>query len=222
MYKNHVTLYSDGGCRGNGKEQNVGGIGVVLIDDAKHTKEISEGYTNTTNNAMEIQAVITGLKSLKKPCNVSLYSDSSYVINALNNHWLDSWIKNGWKTSTKQPVKNKDLWQSLIELLKMHTIIEAIHVKGHADNELNNRCDKLANEAMDKMEQELPKENKQETTIPSLVTVSAIVKELTQIQNDNFVLTEQVKRIDVLHKGNNAELLITFDNNDTMSIELHK
>lgn len=142
-----VILYTDGACRGNGKESTIGGYGIVLIyKDAK--KEIKKACKNTTNNIMELTAVIEGLKLLKEPCNVEIYSDSAYVVNAINNKWLESWVKKGWKTANKTPVKNRSLWEKLLELLKIHQV-KFIKVKGHSDNELNNRCDELANEAMD-------------------------------------------------------------------------
>ena len=97
---------------------------------------------------MELSAVIEALKMLKEPCSVTLYSDSAYVVNAVNNKWLLNWQKNGWKTSNKEPVKNKELWENLISLLKVHDVT-FVKVKGHADNLFNNRCDELANEAMD-------------------------------------------------------------------------
>ncbi|MCG4572366.1 ribonuclease HI [Clostridium cochlearium] len=144
-----VILYTDGACRGNGKESTIGGYGIVLIyKDVR--KEIKKAFKNTTNNIMELSAVVEGLSLLKEPCDVEVYSDSAYVVNAINNKWIDSWLKNGWKTANKTPVKNKELWQQLIELLKKHKV-KFIKVKGHSDNELNNRCDELANEAMDEV-----------------------------------------------------------------------
>lgn len=144
-----VLLYTDGACRGNGKESTIGGYGIVLIyKDVR--KEIKKAFKNTTNNIMELSAVVEGLSLLKEPCDVEVYSDSAYVVNAINNKWIDSWLKNGWKTANKTPVKNKELWQQLIELLKKHKV-KFIKVKGHSDNELNNRCDELANEAMDEV-----------------------------------------------------------------------
>ena len=119
-----------------------GGWGAILMfNDAK--KEISGGNSNTTNNIMEITAVIESLKQLKRPCEVDLYSDSAYVVNAFNNGWIYNWMKNNWKTSGKEPVKNKELWQELYDLCKIHKV-NFIKVKGHSDNEFNNRCDELA------------------------------------------------------------------------------
>jgi ribonuclease HI len=147
MTMKNVTIYTDGGCRGNGKENALGGYGVVLI--YKETKkEIKKSFENVTNNIMELTAVIDGLKLLKEPCNVELFSDSSYVVNAISKKWLINWKKNGWKTSKKEPVKNKELWEELDKLLNYHKV-NFNWVKGHHLNELNNRCDKLANEAMD-------------------------------------------------------------------------
>ena len=134
-----VTIYTDGACSGN---PGPGGWGTILMYK-ENKKEISGGNKETTNNIMELTAVIEGLKALKYPCKVKIYSDSAYVVNGFNQKWIDSWIKNGWKNSNKEEVKNKELWQELYELTKIHEV-EFIKVKGHADNEHNNRCDELA------------------------------------------------------------------------------
>jgi len=140
-----VTIYTDGACSGN---PGPGGWGTILMyKDVK--KEISGGNKNTTNNVMELTAVIEGLKMLKFPCEVKIYSDSAYVVNAFMQKWIYGWLKNGWKTSNKEDVKNKELWQELYEFTKVHDI-EFIKVKGHSDNEYNNRCDELARNAIDK------------------------------------------------------------------------
>ena len=134
-----VDIYTDGACSGNpGK----GGWAAVLIcGDIK--KEMSGYEESTTNNRMELTAVISALKALKKPSNVKLYSDSAYVVNAMTQGWIESWQTNGWKNSQKHEVLNKDLWQDLVSLNKIHNI-NFIKVKGHANNELNNRCDEMA------------------------------------------------------------------------------
>ena len=134
-----VTIYTDGACSGNpGK----GGWGAVLF--CKNTmKEISGYCENTTNNQMELTAAIEALNKLKVPCEVDLYSDSAYLINAFNEKWVDSWILNGFKNANKKPVSNVDLWQKLIEFNSTHKI-KWIKVKGHSDNKYNNRCDELA------------------------------------------------------------------------------
>ena len=138
-----VIIYTDGACSGN---PGPGGWGAILMyKDNK--KEISGGRKDTTNNVMELTAVIEGLKMLKYPCDVEIYSDSAYVVNAFNQKWIDSWIKNNWKTSGKEPVKNKEIWQELYELTKIHNV-KFIKVKGHSDNEFNNRCDEMAREAI--------------------------------------------------------------------------
>ena len=111
-------------------------------------KEISGYKENTTNNIMELTAVIEGLKLLKFPCEVDLYSDSAYVVNGFKLGWIYNWIKNDWKTSGKEPVKNKELWQELYELTRKHKV-NFIKVKGHSDNEYNNRCDELARTAIE-------------------------------------------------------------------------
>ena len=119
-----------------------GGWGSILIcNDSK--KEIGGGSKQTTNNIMEITAVIEALKLLKRPCNVEIYSDSAYVVNAFDKGWIYGWQKNNWKTASKEPVKNRELWEELYSLVKTHKV-KFIKVKGHSDNELNNRCDEIA------------------------------------------------------------------------------
>ena len=138
-----VTIYTDGACSGN---PGPGGWGAILIY-GENKKEISGGEKETTNNIMEITAVIESLKLLKYPCDVKLYSDSAYVVNAFTKNWVESWQKNGWINSKKEEVKNKELWKELIELTKTHNVT-FIKVKGHSDNEFNNRCDELARDAI--------------------------------------------------------------------------
>ena len=134
-----VTLYTDGACSGN---PGPGGWGAILAYRGAE-KELSGGEKETTNNRMELTAVIRGLEALKEPCIVELYSDSKYVIDALEKGWAESWRKNGWKKADKKPALNPDLWQRLLELTAQHTVV--YHwVKGHADNPKNNRCDELA------------------------------------------------------------------------------
>ncbi len=140
-----VQIYTDGACKGN---PGPGGWGTILLFKGKE-KEISGGEKLTTNNRMELQAAIKGLEALKYPCGVQLFSDSAYLVNAFQKGWLKKWQMNGWKTSKKEPVENQDLWQKLLELSGIHRI-EWIKVKGHADNENNNRCDRLAVEAAEK------------------------------------------------------------------------
>ena len=126
--------------------QDLGGWGAILMYQG-NKKEISGGKKDTTNNVMELTAVIEALKLLKRPCKVDLYSDSAYVVNAFLQNWIWGWIKNSWKNSNKEDVKNKELWQELLSLTKIHDV--TFHkVKGHADNEYNNRCDELARNAI--------------------------------------------------------------------------
>ena len=138
-----VIIYTDGACSGN---PGPGGWGCVLIYGNKE-KEMSGAKNDTTNNVMEMTAVINALKALKMPCEVELYSDSAYVVNAFEQGWIYNWLKNGWKTADKKPVKNDDLWKEMYELTKVHKVTFN-KVKGHADNEYNNRCDELAREAI--------------------------------------------------------------------------
>lgn len=138
-----VIIYTDGACSGN---PGPGGWGSILMM-GENKREISGGKKDTTNNVMELTAVIEALKLLKRPCKVDLYSDSAYVVNAFLQNWIWGWIKNGWKNSNKEEVKNKELWQELLSLTKIHNV--TFHkVKGHADNEYNNRCDELARNAI--------------------------------------------------------------------------
>lgn len=138
-----VTIYTDGACSGN---PGPGGWGCVLMY-GQHKKEMSGGEPQTTNNRMEIQAALSALSILKEPCMVDIYTDSAYLCNAVEKKWLVNWQRNGWKTASKSPVENQDLWQALIALMNQHKV--TFHkVKGHADNEYNNRCDALARGAI--------------------------------------------------------------------------
>ena len=143
--KKRVILYTDGACSGN---PGAGGWGAILIFNG-HERELSGGEPNTTNNRMELMAVIQGLEALKYPCEVEIYSDSAYTVNAFQNGWIFSWEKNGWKKADNKAVLNIDLWQRLLALSKVHQV-EFKKVKGHADNEYNNRCDALARGAIEK------------------------------------------------------------------------
>jgi len=140
-----VILYTDGACSGN---PGPGGWGALLIWNGKE-KELSGGERDTTNNRMEMKAVIEGLKKLNRRCRVKVHSDSAYIINAFTRGWIDNWLKRGWKKSNKKPVENIDLWKELIKQAEKHEV-EWIKVKGHSDNELNNRVDRIAVEASQK------------------------------------------------------------------------
>ena len=134
-----VTLYTDGACSGN---PGPGGWGAILEFNG-HEKELSGGENSTTNNRMELTAVIEGLSALKEPCIVELYSDSKYVIDAIQKGWAVKWRSKNWMRTPKEPAKNPDLWERLLNLLEVHDV--TFHwVKGHAQNENNNRCDELA------------------------------------------------------------------------------
>ncbi len=144
----NIILYTDGACSGN---PGIGGWGCIL--EYKNNKKEFSGYEeNTTNNRMELMAVIKGLKALKEPCNVDVYSDSAYVVNAFKEKWLESWQLNNWRTANKKSVKNVDLWQELLNLMQVHKITWN-KVKGHSDNEYNNRCDFLATNEIAKFKQ---------------------------------------------------------------------
>lgn len=134
-----IEIYTDGACSGN---PGAGGWGAVLFYK-NIKKEISGFCENTTNNQMELTAVIKALEKLKEPCDITLYSDSAYLINAFTQGWIENWQHNGFKNSNKKPVQNVDLWKQIIDFNNLHKITW-IKVKGHADNEFNNRCDQLA------------------------------------------------------------------------------
>lgn len=146
----YVKLFTDGAARGN--PDGPGGYGAILeYVDKKgqlHTKEMSQGYEKTTNNRMELLAVITGLEALNCPCEVDVYSDSKYVVDAFNQHWIDGWIKKGWKRGKNEPVKNVDLWKRLIAVKEKHHVTFN-WVKGHDGHPQNERCDELATTAAD-------------------------------------------------------------------------
>lgn len=134
-----VEIYTDGACSGN---PGPGGWGAILRYGGAE-KELSGGQTQTTNNRMELMGVISALQALKEPCRVELYSDSKYVVDALEKGWAVSWQKRGWIKSDKKPALNADLWQQLLDLCQMHQV-NCHWVKGHAENKYNNRCDALA------------------------------------------------------------------------------
>jgi len=138
-----VEIYTDGACSGN---PGPGGVGIVLLAGA-HRKEISGAYKRTTNNRMELLAAILALEALNQACAVKLYSDSRYLVDAIEKGWVLRWQKNNWMRNKTDPAVNVDLWERLLPLLKQHRV-EFIWVRGHADNVENNRCDALAREAI--------------------------------------------------------------------------
>ena len=148
--KKKVILYTDGACSGN---PGVGGYAGVLMY-GEHKREYNGADKQTTNNRMEVIAVIEGLKRLKYPCIVEVYSDSAYTVNAFNNGWIYGWKKNAWKKSDGKPVLNTDLWEELYSLTQTHEV--TFHkVAGHADNPFNNRCDELARGAIEELRSSL-------------------------------------------------------------------
>ena len=141
----NVTMYTDGSAKGN--PNGPGGYGTVLLYvdgmGQTHRRELSAGYKKTTNNRMEMMAVIAGFEALIRPCHVDVYSDSQYIVKAFNDHWIDSWQKKNWTRGKNEPVKNVDLWKRLLKAMEGHTV--NFHwVKGHAGNEENECCDHLA------------------------------------------------------------------------------
>lgn len=145
-----VKIYTDGSARGN--PNGPGGYGTVLeyVDSGGtlHTKELSQGYVKTTNNRMELMAVIAGLEALNRPCEVEIYSDSKYVVDAFQKKWIDGWIRKNWDRGKSGPVKNVDLWKRLLEAKKQH-VVDFHWVKGHDGHPQNERCDTLATTAAD-------------------------------------------------------------------------
>lgn len=134
-----VILYTDGACSGN---PGPGGWGAILIWNGIE-KELSGGEANTTNNRMEMKAIIEGLRALKEKCHVKIHSDSALIINAFNKNWIQNWQKRSWKKSDKKPVENQDLWKEMLKVMGPHKV-DWIKVKGHSTNELNNRVDRIA------------------------------------------------------------------------------
>ncbi len=146
-----VEIYTDGACSGN---PGIGGWASILSYNGVE-KIISGGDGNTTNNKMELTAIIQGLKILKEPCEVTLYSDSQYAVSPFIDGRIYKWISAGWRTADNKEVKNLELWKSLVELTKIHSV-NFVKVKGHADNENNNRCDALARAEINKIKNTLP------------------------------------------------------------------
>ena len=148
-FRDTVTIYTDGSSRGN---PGPGGYGAVIefVDAGGmlHTKELSQGYEKTTNNRMELMGAIAALEALTKPCRVTLWSDSKYLVNAFNEHWIDGWIRSGWMNTKKEPVRNTDLWKRLLAAASPHSV-SWNWVKGHSSHPQNERCDALATAAAD-------------------------------------------------------------------------
>lgn len=144
---NTIKIYTDGACRGNQNDNARGGYGTVILDGNSRI-ELSQGYADTTNNRMELRAVIAGLNAITQPSEIEIISDSKYVVDAFNQNWIGGWIKRGWKNASKKPVKNPDLWKKLIPLADKHDVTWT-WVKGHSGNPENERADKLACDAAD-------------------------------------------------------------------------
>lgn len=148
---NKITVHTDGGCRGNQNETNVGGWGAVLSYNGKEV-ELKGGKLNTTNNVMELTGVIEALKYIKtNNTHIEVFADSAYVVNGMNS-WVKNWIKNNWRKSNKKPVENKELWMELNELVKNQATVTFLKVKGHSGDAGNEKADELANKAMDELE----------------------------------------------------------------------
>lgn len=150
-----VEIYTDGACSGN---PGTGGFGVVL-KCGEQEKELSGAYSNTTNNRMEIMAAIKGLEALKRSCDVTLYSDSRYLIDAVNKRWVYRWKAKGWMRNKREPAKNVDLWKRLLKAMNGHRV-RWVWVRGHSDNQYNNRCDELAVRAIREKKQAVDKRGK--------------------------------------------------------------
>ena len=152
MPKKHVDIYTDGACSGN---PGSGGWAAIIFYK-QHRKELSGGERDTTNNRMELMAIIKGIGLLKEPCDVTLYSDSAYCVDAFLQGWVYAWKQKGWRTASGGDVKNVDLWQMLLNVMRPHKVT-FVKVKGHADNEHNNRCDALARAAIAALPPAVPK-----------------------------------------------------------------
>lgn len=146
----NVEIYTDGACSGN---PGIGGWAAILIYKDK-IKTISGGFPDTTNNRMELYSIIQGILQLKEPCMVNVYSDSAYVVESFNQGWITKWVKNGWINAGKKEVKNRDLWNHLLSVMKEHQV-NFIKVKGHSDNEYNNKCDEMARKEILKISNKL-------------------------------------------------------------------
>ena len=143
----NFEIWTDGGCAP--QNPGIGGYGIIIVDNAsKEERVIKQGFKCSTNNRMELMAVIAGLEALTKPCDVEVISDSKYVTDAFNQHWIEGWLKRNWKNSANQAVKNIDLWQRLLRAKQPHQV-KFTWVKGHAGHPENERCDKLATTAAD-------------------------------------------------------------------------
>ena len=142
MANKHITIYTDGACSGN---PGPGGWASLLMYNGKE-RILTGAEPDTTNNRMELAAVVESLRVLKEPCSVAVHTDSAYIVNAFKENWIENWIKRGWKTAGKKTVKNQDLWKDLLKQMEMHDV-KFVKVKGHSDDELNNRVDRLAVEA---------------------------------------------------------------------------
>jgi ribonuclease HI len=149
MTDNKIIIYTDGACSNNQKDNNLGGYGAVMLYKG-HRKEIYGGEKNTTNNIMEMKAIIEALKLLKTyEIPVEIYTDSAYISNCMNQKWYENWIKNGWKTANKKPVKNKELWMEILKYADKINTITFHKVPGHSGVELNEKADELANKGID-------------------------------------------------------------------------
>ena len=144
VVRKDIVVYTDGACSGN---PGPGGWAAILnLPETGYTREFSGNSDSTTNNRMELMAAIGGLSAIKNPANVTLYSDSTYLVNAFEKNWIEGWVTKGWLNSKKQPVENRDLWEQLIELTQKHTV-KFVKVAGHAGDEINEKCDRLAKAA---------------------------------------------------------------------------
>ncbi|MDA0683700.1 MAG: ribonuclease HI [Bacteroidetes bacterium] len=143
MTRKHITLYTDGACSGN---PGPGGWAGLLMYNGRE-RVVTGAEKLTTNNRMELAAVVESIRVLKEPCVIAVHTDSAYIANAFNEGWIENWLRRGWMTAGKKPVKNQDLWKDLLSLMKQHEVT-FVKVKGHADNEWNNRVDRLAVEAL--------------------------------------------------------------------------
>ncbi|NFF75933.1 ribonuclease HI [Clostridium sporogenes] len=203
--KNMITIYCDGGCRGNQKKHNIGGWGAILTqNDTDNEKEIYGNKINTTNNQMELTACIKSLEAIKEDArckvNIEIYSDSAYLVNGMNS-WINGWIKKNWINSKKKPVENKELWQQILELTKKFENVTFNKCKGHSGEELNERADELANIAMDELENKETVDIDKNTELQTILgSLKSNRKKLEELNIEGYI-EDAIQSIDLAIKN---------------------
>lgn len=211
---NTIKIYTDGACRGNQNANAKGGYGVVILNGEERI-ELKQGYADTTSNRMELRAVIAGLKFMDQPSKIEIFSDSKYVVDAFRENWIGSWIKNGWKTATKQPVKNPDLWKELLPLVEKHEVAWN-WVKGHSGNTENERADSLACAAADSGELF---DDALSTDISHLIGSEVINEKSDCSENDPVVASGRTTRNSEVLRGLPQEIIKAVLKQTTSSLQ---